>query len=219
MSIDAMEEVARARQRGQRVIGEPVASGLALDESPVWDSNFTRAAAFVMSPPLRSAEHAPALRKGLDVPGWATALLRWCTVSVCHKYVSPDVALPLPLPFPPIAGLSSPSEYVRMTSTAAAQIFNIYPRKGRLAAGSDADVIILDPRVKHRLGVGASHSPRMDTNVYEGKEVQGRVVTTISRGRLVWHEGVLDVAEGSGRYVPLPAFGPLFEVGAARGRS
>lgn len=206
--------------------------------------------------------------KGLDVPGWATALLRWCTVSVCHKYVSPDVALPLPLPFPPIAGLSTPSEYVRMTSTAAAQvgecgprgavacaahmhaaaarspsspsrpflplpanpssqpflprppslpsparspnltsqailpnqtashplvwfsfswylqpvppcprawqIFNIYPRKGRLAAGSDADVIILDPRVKHRLGVGASHSPRMDTNVYEGKEVQVR---------------------------------------------
>ncbi|KAG2426922.1 hypothetical protein HXX76_012708 [Chlamydomonas incerta] len=231
MSIDAMEEVARARQRGQRVIGEPVASGLALDEVPVWDANFTRAAAFVMSPPLRSAEHAPALRKAL-----ASGLLQ--LVATDHAVFNSSQKAAGRRDFRRIpngvngiqermhvvwqemvvSGLATPSEYVRMTSTAAAQIFNIYPRKGRLAAGSDADVIILDPRVKHTLGVGASHSPRMDTNVYEGKEIQGRVVTTISRGRLVWHEGVLDVAEGSGRYVPLPAFGPLFEGMAEQAR-
>lgn len=51
------------------------------------------------------------------------------------------------------------------------QIFNLYPRKGRLAAGSDADVVLLDPRVGHTLGVGSHHS-RMDTNIYEGKAVQ-----------------------------------------------
>lgn len=72
-----------------------------------------------------------------------------------------------------LAGLSTPSDFVRMTSTAAAQIFNLYPRKGRVAAGSDADVILFDPRVDHTLGVGSHHS-RMDTNVYEGKRVQVR---------------------------------------------
>ncbi|GIL53800.1 hypothetical protein Vafri_9445 [Volvox africanus] len=109
-----------------------------------------------------------------------------------------------------VTGLSTPSDFVRMTSTAAAQIFNIYPRKGRVAAGSDADVIVLDPRVTHTLGVGSHHS-RMDTNVYEGKQIQGKVVATISRGRLVWHQGKLNVEPNSGRFVPMPAFGPLFE--------
>lgn len=58
-------QVARARQAGQRVIGEPVASGLALDESAMWDTNFTKAAAAVMSPPIRSKEHRTALKKAL----------------------------------------------------------------------------------------------------------------------------------------------------------
>ena len=66
------------------------------------------------------------------------------------------------------AGLITPSDFVRITSTAAAQIFNIYPRKGRIAAGSDADVIVLDPAVTHTISAATHHS-RMDTNVYEGK--------------------------------------------------
>lgn len=65
------------------------------------------------------------------------------------------------------AGLITPSDYVRVTSTAAAQAFNIYPRKGRLAPGSDADVIVIDPQRRHVIRA-ASHHSRMDTNVYEG---------------------------------------------------
>jgi formylmethanofuran dehydrogenase subunit A len=64
-------------------------------------------------------------------------------------------------------GLITPRDYVRITSTAAAQIYNIYPRKGRIAAGSDADVIVLDPRVNHTISAATHHS-RIDTNVYEG---------------------------------------------------
>ena len=60
-----------------------------------------------------------------------------------------------------------------MTSTAAAQAFNAYPRKGLIAPGSDADVIVLDPRVHHVLGVGSHHS-RIDTNIYEGRAIQAR---------------------------------------------
>lgn len=65
------------------------------------------------------------------------------------------------------AGLITPSDFVRITSTAAAHIFNIYPRKGVVAAGSDADVIVLDPSINHTISAATHHS-RMDTNVYEG---------------------------------------------------
>jgi dihydropyrimidinase len=68
------------------------------------------------------------------------------------------------------AGLISVTDYVRITSTAAAQIFNIYPQKGRIAPGSDADVIVLDPSVTHVISAATHHS-RMDTNVYEGKGI------------------------------------------------
>jgi dihydropyrimidinase len=147
----------------------------------------------------------------------------------------------------------TPSDFVRVTSTAAAQLFNIYPRKGIIAVGADADIIVLDPAVAHTISASSHHS-RMDTNVYEGgpgcvcvcvcvcagvvgvtwrcgsrrwptsrsllctracvhagKHIQGKVTSTISRGRLVWHDGKLDVVAGSGRFVPLPPFGPLFD--------
>jgi len=65
-------------------------------------------------------------------------------------------------------------QFVAATSTTAAQVFNIFPRKGLLAAGSDADVIVLDPAVTHTLSA-ASHHSRMDTNIYEGIQVTGKV--------------------------------------------
>jgi hypothetical protein len=73
-----------------------------------------------------------------------------------------------------VAGLLSPSDFVRVTSTAAAQVFNIYPRKGLIAPGSDADVIVLDPRVEHTLSAATHHSA-IDTNIYEGMNVRGKV--------------------------------------------
>lgn len=113
----------------------------------------------------------------------------------------------------------SPSDFVRVTSTAAAQLFGLYPSKGVIAEGADADVIVLDPSITHTIAASAHHS-RMDTNIYQGYQVQGKVplcmhgavykspaarqvVTTISRGRLVWHNGKLDVQPATGRYVPL----------------
>ncbi|GLI68276.1 hypothetical protein VaNZ11_012634 [Volvox africanus] len=223
MSIDAMEEIARARRSGQRVVGEPVAAGLVLEESPLWDVNFTRAAAFVMSPPIRSAEHGPALKKALASGVLQLVATDHAVFNSTQKAAGRNDFTRIPNGVNGIeerlhvtwqemvvSGLSTPSDFVRMTSTAAAQIYNIYPRKGRVAAGSDADVILLDPRVTHTLGVGSHHS-RMDTNVYEGKQIQGKVVSTISRGRLVWHQGKLDVQPHTGRFVAMPAFGPLFE--------
>ena len=68
----------------------------------------------------------------------------------------------------------SPEDFVRVTSTAAAKIYNIYPRKGTIAAGSDADVIVFDPRTQHTISASTHHS-NMDTIVYEGKRIMGKV--------------------------------------------
>lgn len=72
------------------------------------------------------------------------------------------------------AGKLSPSDFVRVTSTAAAQHFGLYPAKGVIAEGADADVIVLDPSVTHTLSAAGHHS-RMDTNIYEGYRVGGKV--------------------------------------------
>jgi dihydroorotase-like cyclic amidohydrolase len=77
-----------------------------------------------------------------------------------------------------LSGLMTPSDFVRATSTAAAQTFNIYPRKGRIAAGSDADVIVLDPSVTHTISAATHHS-LIDTNVYEGEETFSRQLQTL----------------------------------------
>ena len=106
-------------------------------------------------------------------------------------------------------GLATPAQFVRMVSADVAKAFNIYPRKGSVRPGSDADVIIFDPAAVHTISAATHHS-KIDTNIYEGRTVTGRVVTTISRGRLVWHEGVLDVERGSGRRIMMEPFGPLF---------
>jgi dihydropyrimidinase len=71
-------------------------------------------------------------------------------------------------------GLMGAEDFVRVTSTAAAQIFNIYPRKGAVAVGSDADLVVFDPNVEHTISAATHHS-KMDTNVYEGKHIKGKV--------------------------------------------
>lgn len=71
-------------------------------------------------------------------------------------------------------GLSTPNDFVRMVSSAAAKAFNIYPRKGLIAPGSDADVIIFDPDLRHTISAATHHSA-VDVNVYEGMQVTGKV--------------------------------------------
>lgn len=99
------------------------------------------------------------------------------------------------------------TDYVRATSAGAAWAFNVYPRKGRVAPGSDADVITIDPKGR-TVASARTHHSNIDTNVYEGREMRGRVTHTVSRGRVVWADGMLDVTPGTGRFVPLVSSEP-----------
>lgn len=222
MSKDAMEEIARARQRGARVVGETVASAISCDERAMWDPDFDRAAQFVMSPPIRSKEHQMAVKAAvaggvLQLVGTDHAVFNSTQKRVGrHDFrVIPNGVNGLEERLHVVwqelvnSGKMAATDFVRVTSTAAAQIFNIYPRKGVVAEGSDADVIIFDPAFEHTI-TAASHHSAMDTNIYEGYSVKGKVVNTISRGRLVWHQGRLNITRGSGRFVPTPTHGSLF---------
>eukprot|EP00239_Pterosperma_sp_CCMP1384_P005804 CAMPEP_0197857388 /NCGR_PEP_ID=MMETSP1438-20131217/30378_1 /TAXON_ID=1461541 /ORGANISM="Pterosperma sp., Strain CCMP1384" /LENGTH=519 /DNA_ID=CAMNT_0043473199 /DNA_START=113 /DNA_END=1672 /DNA_ORIENTATION=+ len=223
MSIDAMEEVERARERGMNVIGETVASAITQEESKVWDPDFKIAAQYVMSPPIRSAEHRDKVKAGL-----ATGKLQLiATDHAVFNSTQKEAGKPPKGDFRVLpngvngieerihvtwstmvnGGMISPSRFVSITSTEAAKIFNVYPQKGHLDVGSDADMYILDPAIDHTIKASSHHS-RMDTNIYEDMEVHGKVTTTISQGKVVWENDKLFTTRGAGRFVPMEPFGP-----------
>ncbi|KAK4607449.1 hypothetical protein RGQ29_001333 [Quercus rubra] len=222
MSIDAMEEIATARKQGQRVIGEPIVSGLALDESGLWDPDFVTAAKFVMSPPIRASGHDKALQAALSTGILQLVGTDHATYNSTQKALGIDDFRKIPNGVNGIeermhlvwdimveSGQISATDYVRITSTECARIFNIYPRKGAIFPGSDADIIILNPNSSFEI-TAKSHHSRSDTNVYEGRRGKGKVEVTIAGGRIVWENDELKVVPGSGKYVEMPPFSYLF---------
>jgi len=226
MSVDAMEEIASARKAGYRVVGETVTSALTMDESKMWDPDFTKAAQFVMSPPIRGIHHQEPLRNALangviSIVATDHAVFNSTQKAVGRPPKGDFRTLPngvngieerMHMVWETMvnSGQMSPSQYVHATSTAAAMAFNIYPRKGVIAIGSDADVIVLDPKQVHTISAKSHHS-RMDTNIYEGVQVTGKVVATVSQGEVVWENGKLNTREGAGRFIPMEPFGVLFD--------
>lgn len=106
-----------------------------------------------------------------------------------------------------VSGIMSPERFVSVTSTTAAKIFNIYPRKGLIAAGSDADIVVWDPN-RTRVISASTHQHAVDFNIFEGMEVHGIAEWVISGGRVVVEEGQIKVTKGAGRFVPTPPFSP-----------
>ncbi|XP_021734242.1 dihydropyrimidinase-like [Chenopodium quinoa] len=223
MSIDAMEEVAKARKSGQRVIGEPVVSGLILNDSVLWDPDFSIASKYVMSPPIRAAGHAKALQGALSSGVLQLVGTDHCTFSSTQKAFGIDDFRKIPNGVNGLeermhlvwdtmveSGQISASDYVRITSTECAKIFNIYPRKGAILPGSDADIIILNPNASFTISAKL-HQYRTDTNVYEGVTGKGKVEVTIAGGKIVWKNGELKAFPGSGKYVEMPPFSYVFD--------
>lgn len=223
MSKDSMDEISRAKERGVKIIGEPILAGLTLDETGYWNKDWDQASRYVMSPPIRGIEHQKALRNGLKSGLLSLIGTDHCTFTTEQKRMGKNDFTKIPNGTNGVedrmnviwselvnSGILSPMEYVRSTSTQAAKIFNIYPQKGAILEGSDADVIILNPNAKKIISA-KSHHQNIDYNVFEGKEIKGVVETTISRGVIVWEDGKLTVVKGAGRFVPTYSGGSLFE--------
>ncbi|KAL1374382.1 hypothetical protein pipiens_000764, partial [Culex pipiens pipiens] len=105
-------------------------------------------------------------------------------------------------------GLIDPQRFVAITSTNAAKIFNLYPRKGRIAPGSDADVVIWDSKAVRTISA-ATHRQACDFNIFEGMKVHGVPEYVIVRGRVCVENGMLRVAEGHGQFVETPVYPPF----------
>jgi len=107
-------------------------------------------------------------------------------------------------------GRLSMQAFVALTSTNTAKIFNLYPRKGAIRVGADADLVLWDPEGTRTISA-KTHHQNVDFNIFEGKTVRGVPSHTISQGKLVWADGDLRAERGAGRYVERPAYPSVFE--------
>ena len=219
----SLEAITRARNEGQRVFGEVLAGHLLINDSVYRSKDFEFAAAHVMSPPFRSKENQEALWRGLQSGNLQTTASDHCCFCADQKAAGKDDFRLIPNGTAGIenrlevlwhhgvsTGKLTMNEFVRVTSTAAAQIFNIYPRKGHISAGADADIVVWDPEASKTISTKTDHQ-NIDFNIFEGMTVKGCASNTISQGKVVYANGELDVERGAGRYVDRPVFAPYYE--------
>ncbi|KAI3418729.1 Dihydropyrimidinase 2 [Globodera pallida] len=216
MTKGAAKAIEKYRRRGLVVFGEPIAAGLAADGRHYYSENYDEAASFVLSPPLSRDPSTPeALMDLLACGQLQLTATDNCTFTCEQKRMGVGNFTKIPNGVNGVedrmsvvwekgvcTGKLDPMRFVAVTSSTAAKIFNIYPRKGRVAVGSDADIVIWNPN-RTRTISAKTHHQAVDQNIFEGMEVRGVPEVTISRGRIVWEEGTLRVQAGAGKFVPL----------------
>jgi dihydropyrimidinase len=209
---EALEAIRAARARGQRVWAETRPIYLALTDER-YRAGGLEAAKVVGAPPLRSADDQVALWAGLrsgDLQVIASDNTSW---SPAQKAVGQDDFTRVPYGVPGLEtelavvyseGVSRQrlplTTFVSATSTAPARIFGLYPRKGSIAVGSDADLVLFDPARTSTIDERHLHS-RAGYDPFHGLQVQGRPVLTISRGEVIAREGELLSTPGRGLHL------------------
>ncbi len=216
----AHEAIRRARQKGMRVFGEPLIQHLTLDESEYMHNDWDHAARRVMSPPFRNKMHQDGLWAGLQAGSLQVVATDHCSFTTEQKRLGHNNFTQIPngtggledrMPVLWTGGVNTGrltmNEFVAVTSTNIAKILNMYPQKGAIMVGSDADLAVWDPKAKKTISAKTQMSV-IDYNVFEGIQVTGLPRYTLSRGDIVWQDGKLTATPGRGRFIarkPFPA--------------
>ncbi|MBZ9754052.1 dihydropyrimidinase [Mesorhizobium sp. ESP6-5] len=207
------EAIRRARQKGMRVFGEPLIQHLTLDESEYFDKDWDHAARRVMSPPFRNKLHQDSLWAGLQAGSLQVVATDHCAFTTDQKRFGVGNFTKIPngtggledrLPVLWTRGVNTGrltmNEFVAVTSTNIAKILNMYPKKGAIVEGADADIIVWDPQRKKKISAEKQQSV-IDYNVFEGVEVTGLPRFVFSRGELSVEEGEVKAKPGHGEFV------------------
>jgi dihydropyrimidinase len=210
---DALKEVQAARDLGLPAFAETCPQYLLLDYNRYEQEGF-EGAKYVMTPPLRDKENQELLWRGLrgnDLQVISTDHCPFCFKE--QKELGLGDFSKIPNGGPGVenrmsliyhhgvgAGRIGLNRFVELTSTAAAKIFGLFPKKGTIAVGSDADIVIFDPNREQTISA-ATHHMRVDYSAYEGWKVKGVTEVVLSRGRVIVENGEWKGKSGDGRFV------------------
>ncbi|NWQ43712.1 dihydropyrimidinase [Bacillus sp. EB106-08-02-XG196] len=210
---DAVEKIAEARSRGFDVWGETCPQYLVLDQSYLERPNF-EGAKYVWSPPLREKWNQEVLWNALKSGQLQTLGSDQCSFDFKgQKDLGRDDFTKIPNGGPIIEdrlsilfsegvrkGRISLNQFVDLTSTRAAKLFGLYPKKGSIAVGADADIVIFDP-LAERVISAETHHMAVDYNAFEGMKVTGEPVSVLSRGEFVVRDKQFVGKPGTGQYL------------------
>jgi len=207
----ALNAVRRATLRNQRVLVETCTQYFVLDAS-LYEKGF-EAAKWVMSPPLRQPKDQEALWAGLNQGLVQVVGTDHCPFMWEQKKMGETDFSKIPNGHPAIEhrvellfseGVAKNritlNKFVEASSTRAAQIFGMHPRKGTLSVGADADIVIFNPETKHKISA-ATHHMRCDYSAYEGMELTGKTETVLLRGELAIHNNECLIQPGYGQFI------------------
>ena len=207
----ALNAVRNATRRNQKVFVETCIQYLLLDAS-LYEKNF-EGAKWVMSPPLREKKDQTTLWAGINQGLVQVVATDHCPFKWEQKLLGKDDFSKIPNGHPAIEnrmellfsegvskGKITLNKYVEVASTNAAKIFGMFPRKGTIAVGSDADIVVFDPNEKHTLSA-STHHMNVDYSAYEGWEVTGKVKTVLLRGEVAIENNECKIEKGYGKFI------------------
>lgn len=215
---EAVKKITEARSKGYQVWGETCPQYLLLDQTDLEKENF-EGAKYVWSPPLREKWNQEVLWNALKSGQLQTFGSDQCSFHFNgQKDLGRDDFSKIPNGGPMIEdrfsllfsegvkkGRISLNQFVDLVSTKSAKLFGLFPKKGTIAVGSDADIVIFDPNKKRTISA-STHHMNVDYNAFEGMEVTGEPVSVLSRGEFVIKDKAFTGKPGAGKYLKRSRF-------------
>lgn len=211
-TAESLKHIQKAQAKGQKVYGETCPQYLLLDDSK-YEGTFQETAPYVMSPPLRKSYDKDALWEGIQKGNIQTIGTDHCPFMMSQKELGIndfrkiangaggiEHRLQLLYTFGVLTHKISLQQWVNLCSTSPAKIFGMYPTKGEIAVGSDADLILWNPDFENIISLENQHQ-HCDSNIYEGMAVTGKAEMVFRRGELMIENGILIPNTTKGKFI------------------